>query len=298
MSSNTSRILHILKYLNEHTDDEHQVSTNEIIAYLSSQNIDAHRVTIAQDIEALKSCGYDIISIKSTQNKYHMASRTFQLPELKLLIDAVLSSQLITPKKSKELIEKLLTFCSKTQGEHLKKQIKLMGRAKPVNEKIYYIIDSINTAILKEKQISFTYFEYDANKKRVLKNNKKPYILHPYGLVWNNDRYYVVGYSPKHEKISQFRVDRISKIEVLNKPNIPMPKNFNFKDYSSKVFKMFGGEATQVELLCENQHMKSIIDHFSEKVDTRIVDDEHFIATVNVCLSSLFTHGFSNFAVE
>ena len=101
------RILYLLKILLERTDEEHPLSTTQLIGILNEEyGISAHRTTITKDIAALVEYGLDIVTIHSTQSKYFVASRKFELPELKLLIDAVESSKFITKKKSETLIEK------------------------------------------------------------------------------------------------------------------------------------------------------------------------------------------------
>ena len=131
--------------------------------------ISAHRTTVTKDIAALQEFGMDIVTIHSTQSKYFVASRKFELPELKLLIDAVESSKFITKKKSETLIEKIHTMTSPGQVAKLKRNNYVVNRIKPDNEQIYYIIDAINDAINAGKQISFQYYDYTGLKKKVLK---------------------------------------------------------------------------------------------------------------------------------
>ena len=166
----------------------------------------AHRTTVTKDIAALQEFGMDIVTIHSTQSKYFVASRKFELPELKLLIDAVESSKFITKKKSETLIEKIHTMTSPGQASKLKRNNYVVNRIKPDNEQIYYIIDAINDAINAGKQISFQYYDYTGLKKKVLKNKGEIYKLSPYKLLWCGDYYYVLGYSEKKSKVINFRV--------------------------------------------------------------------------------------------
>ena len=162
--------------------------------------------------------GYDIIETRSSQNKYFLEDRNFELPELKLLIDAVESSKFITPSKSKALIDKIHNLTSVYQIEKLKRNNYIVKSVKPDNEQIYYIVDAINDAISEKKQISFQYYDYTGLQKKVLLNKGEIYKLSPYHLVWNGDYYYVLGYSEKREKVISFRVDRIASIpEILEK---------------------------------------------------------------------------------
>lgn len=213
------RILYLQKILLERTDEENPLSTTRLINILNDEyGISAHRTTVTKDIAALQEFGIDIVTIHSTQSKYFVASHKFELPELKLLIDAVESSKFITKKKSETLIEKIHTMTSPGQVAKLKRNNYVVNRIKPDNEQIYYIIDAINDAINAGKQISFQYYDYTGLKKKVLKNKGEVYKLSPYKLLWCGDYYYVLGYSEKKSKVINFRVDRIaSKPEILDK---------------------------------------------------------------------------------
>ena len=231
----------------------------------------------------------DIVTIHSTQSKYFVASRKFELPELKLLIDAVESSKFITKKKSKTLIEKIHTMTSPGQVAKLKRNNYVVNRIKPDNEQIYYIIDAINDAINTGKQISFQYYDYTGLKKKVLKNKGEVYKLSPYKLLWCGDYYYVLGYSEKKRKVINFRVDRIaSKPEILDKDIIPMPDDFDIENYTKEVFFMFSGEKVLVDLRCDNSLMKTMVDRFGEDVTTLAYDMTSFRVQTEVSASPTF----------
>ena len=209
------RLLRILQLLQD-TDEQHPLSTARIEAILRERwGLETYRITIQKDIAALCAAGYEIETIRSTQNKYYLAERTFELPELKLLIDAVESSKFITEKKSRLLVEKLTTMASCHQACALKRNISIADRIKPNNEQIYYIMDVINDAINARRKISFLYFAYDGQKRRKQKNDGAAYVFSPYTLTWNGDYYYVVGWSDKHGKVATFRVDRIYSVPEL-----------------------------------------------------------------------------------
>jgi predicted DNA-binding transcriptional regulator YafY len=285
---NKSRILYILKLLYDKTDEQNPLSTVEIIDYLASLGISAHRRTIAADMELLEEFGIDVITIKSTQNKYFIGSREFELPEIKLLVDAVESSKFITPKKSEDLIKKLSHLVSENQSKELNRHIFIDKRIKPENEEIYYIVDSIHNAIAQSKQIEFKYYEYTQDKEKVYKNNGYIYKLSPYALSWSEDHYYVIGYCKKHGKISKFRVDRMAKIKMVDSRSVPMPVEFNSADYAKRIFDMYDGETKTVELKCTNDLMKVIIDRFGEDVNTATLGSNCFKAIVDVSVSPTF----------
>ena len=246
------------------------------------------RQTVYTDLEALDTAGIDIVQIKSTQNRYFIGSRIFEYPELKMLVDAVASSKVISAKKSQALIQKLGRLTSVQQAEQLQRLASLSSRVKPHNEKVYYIIDSIQTAILDQHQISFQYYEYTPEKKKILKHDGYRYILDPYALEWKNDHYYLIGYSHKHKGIAHFRVDRLTSVEPLDSKFQPMP-DFDVAAYTNKMVDMFAAEhAEQVKLLCSNELMRVIIDHYGEDIEISPYDDTHFTVIIEVNPSGTF----------
>ena len=282
------RILHILKYLQDKTDEQHPASIKQILEYLESQGISAHRRTISSDIQTLQDFGIDIVIVKSTQNLYFIGERHFELPEIKMLIDAVLSSKAITPKKSGVLVGKLRKLISEHQRVEFAGEFHTSLRVKAGNEGIYLITDAIHTAINQKKQVSFKYFEFQADKSKTLKNDGNNYVLSPYDLVWNEDKYYAIGYSPKHGKIATFRVDRMSDVSVLPEDGAPCPMDFDIATFCRQVFGMYAGNLTTVELKCKNELMKAILDKFGEDISTETIDGKWFKATVTVSVSPTF----------
>ena len=287
MQSNI-RIIELLRFLYQQTDEAHAVTVSEMIEYLKSKGIPSVRQTVYTDLEALDTAGIDIVQIKSTQNRYFIGSRIFEYPELKMLVDAVASSKVISAKKSQALIQKLGQLTSIQQAEQLQRLASLSSRVKPHNEKVYYIIDSIQTAILDQHQISFQYYEYTPEKKKILKHDGYRYILDPYALEWKNDHYYLIGYSHKHKGIAHFRVDRLTSVEPLDSKLQPMP-DFDVAAYTNKMVDMFAAEhAEQVKLLCSNELMRVIIDHYGEDIEISPYDDTHFTVIIEVNPSGTF----------
>ena len=287
MQSNI-RIIELLRFLYQQTDEAHAVTVSEMIEHLKSKGIPSVRQTVYTDLEALDTAGIDIVQIKSTQNRYFIGSRIFEYPELKMLVDAVASSKVISAKKSQALIQKLGQLTSIQQAEQLQRLASLSSRVKPHNEKVYYIIDSIQTAILDQHQISFQYYEYTPEKKKILKHDGYRYILDPYALEWKNHHYYLIGYSHKHKGIAHFRVDRLTSVEPLDSKFQPMP-DFDVAAYTNKMVDMFAAEhAEQVKLLCSNELMRVIIDHYGEDIEISPYDDTHFTVIIEVNPSGTF----------
>ena len=215
--------------------------------------------------------------------------RTFDAPELKLLIDAVESSKFITASKSKELVKKISTLASEQVAATLTRNVSCEGRIKPGNERIYLIVDTINEAINANRKISFQYFQYNVRKEQKLKHNGEPYVITPLHLVWNGDYYYMLGVYDYKQRIGNFRVDRIAKCPViLKEEGTPAPLDFDIDDYINTTFRMFNSEHAEVELICDNEVMDSIIDRFGADVTTYANDMTSFRAVVNVAINHVF----------
>lgn len=283
------RLMLLQKLLYETTDEQHPLTTFEILEYLEQHGIVTNRKTLKGDIDLMADCGMDIVTVSSKPNKYFWASRTFEQAELIMLIDAVSSSRFITQKKSRMLSKKLIALSNEHGRQELKRNIYAANRIKAKNESLLYTVDTANEAITKKKKISFKYIEYSPEKKKVYRHDGEVYTLSPYALFWNEDYYYIVGYSEKHENISAFRADRVAHIEILDEKAVKMPADFSIEKYSSEVFEMYdAGETAKVKLQCRNEHMKYVIDRFGEDVETEIATDTSFFAYPEVALSPNF----------
>jgi len=284
------RPLYMGKILYERTDEDHCLSTNELIRILKEEyGISSHRQTIATEIELLKDFGMDIKCIRERQNKYHLVSREFDLAELKLIIDAVDACKFISGRESRKLSAKMAKLAGKNQAEELKRHGSAEGRVRTTNEKTCLIIDAVNNAINAKKKIAFRYFSYDQNKKKILRHNGESYIFSPYELIWDGDRYYILGWSDSHGEMRTFRVDRISDVPtVLYAKAVKKPTGFSAAGYAGANFRMFAGEIKEVSLICTNDTMDSMVDRFGEKVFTEIVDDEHFRLKAELAESHVF----------
>ena len=284
---NYNRLLLILKYLHDNTDEDHTSSIKDINDFLSNHYLEADRKTVVECINELQEVGYDICCVRSTQNRYYMRTRPFTLAEVKLLVDAVQSSRFVSEEKSREIVEKLSTLVGAYKGDILKRHLYIGSRAKTNNERITEYVEKIQTAITNNKEVIFQYFDYMPDKQKTLRRDGKVYHFSPYDLIWNNDMYYVVGCG-RHGTVLKYRIDRMSNLELLDTDRYPMPEGYDISDFFEKEFSMMAGETCTVELLCNNELMGSIIDKFGEDVKTEIVDSDHFKTTVDVELSKTF----------
>ncbi len=285
------RLLYLYQMLMQYTDEDHPMTTKQLTTKMKQDHgIYVHRTTIPGDIELLRAAGIEIFSKRSRQNKYYLEGRKFEVPELKILIDAVESSKFITEKKSQELVAKLISLTSETNAGKLKRTLHTSGRVKSENEKGYYIVDAINEAINAGCRISFYYTDFDAKKKVVLRNEGKPYIVSPFTLIWNGDYYYMVGWNHEQEMIRIYRVDRIKNSPVILKEKAePVPEDFDIARYTKEVFRMYETqELVKVTLVCENSVMKGVIDQFGMDIKVKKEDKEHFRTKVKVCTSPTF----------
>lgn len=287
---NKLRPLFVLKILYEHTDDYHYMTIAQILKSLKDEyGIESYRKTVKEDIDLLMAADFDIEFIKSSQNQYHIISRDFDVAELKVLIDAVISSKFISKTKSQALADKLSKLAGPYVAKELVRNIDVERRVKSENKQLLLIVDTINTAINEKKKIAFKYFTYDVRKNKKEKHNGYIYKFSPYKLVWNGDYYYVVGFSDKYNDIGNFRVDRISKTpEILEDEAAPIPKSFDIGTYLNAMFHMYSAERKEVELICDNSVMDSIIDRFGEGVKVYANDMTSFRIIVNVMVSHIF----------
>lgn len=285
------KLIYLMKILFEKTDDEHSLTLAEILQELARYDISAERKSIYADFESLRLYGIDIISEQRNRTVYyHVGSRDFEIAELKLLVDAVQSSKFITEKKSRELIKKLEGFASKHEARQLHRQVYVQGRIKTMNESIYYNVDKIHQAIGKNVQIKFQYYQWNVNKEMELRHNGAFYHISPWELIWDDENYYLVGYDSKARIIKHFRVDKMLKISLLedNREGKNFFEKIDMASYSKKRFGMFDGTEQTVKLECDNRFAGVVIDRFGKDVIMRKVDDEHFLANVEVAVSSQF----------
>ena len=284
------RPIYLLKILKERTDEEHSLSTVDLCTILRNEyGIDTFRTTIKSDIELLQKMGYGIQVIRSSQNLYNYIDRDFEIPEIKLLIDAVMSSKFITKKKADELAEKLAKLAGPYKAGDIRRNLVVDGRYKPENEQVYIIADAINEAINLKKKISFQKFEYNSKKEKVLHHDGEVYIFSPYSLVWDGDYYYVVGYSDKHNGIGSHRVDFIYKRpDILNEPAVEPGDDFDINRYVNSMFRMYNAKRQEVELQVDNDLMNPIIDKFGQDVETCRFDKNSFLVTATVGVGVTF----------
>ena len=246
-------------------------------------------MSIKSDIEMLQQAGIGIQAVRSSQNQYNYIERDFDIAELKLLIDAVMSAKFMTKVKSDQLVAKLTALAGANKARELKRNLTVDGRYKMTNEQVLMTIDAINDAINQKRKIKFQKVEYNVKKEQVLHHNGEVYTFSPYSLVWDGDFYYVVGFSDKYQSIGSHRVDRIyQRPEILNEGVVPAPLGFDVNKYINTTFRMYNAPRREVELVCDNGVMDAIIDRFGPDVEIYACDQQNFRVIAEIAIGKVF----------
>ena len=285
------RTLYLLDIMLERTDDNHMLNASQLCNILEQEySIPTDRRTIYAEMDILARYGLDIQQKKGTKPGYYVGERDFELPELKLLVDAVQSSKFITEHKSRELIDKLKKLCCRSDAEILSKQVFIVNRPKAENETIYYNVDYIHSAIFENRKISFHYAEWTTGKTFHLKKEGTLYEVSPWALTWNDENYYLVAYDEAAGKIKHYRVDKMLHTKVLEEPREGEEsfRNFNPVSYAKKTFSMYGGRDEEVTFSCENQLAGVMIDRFGHDIWIIPRDENHFTTRIIVSVSPQF----------
>lgn len=284
------KILHLARILMEQTDAEHSLNVQELIHQLNLCGIECERKSLYDDIEALRSFGMEIETRRGRSYRYYVEERPFELPELKLLADAVASSRFITHKKSEELIGKLAALTSKPQASRLRRQVYMANRPKSRNEQVYYNIDGLHEALADHRKISFRYFDYTVTKEKQYRRQGAEYVMSPCALVWDDEKYYLIAYYPKYNSILHFRVDKMEHIRVLEEKADTPPAELHFDpaQYAQKTFGMYGGEEETIRLRFANDLIGVVLDRFGQGILVWRDGEDHFVVDVKVAVSPQF----------
>jgi len=282
------RIFYILEYLRKNSHETAPVNTAQLIRMLEDHSITCDRKTIYADIAALQELGEDIVSIPGRGGGYYYAApKSFELAELKLLIDAVRSSRYLTERKSHALVEKLCDLCNEHDARLMRRSIVVSQRVKSMNESIYYNVGTIQDAIAQDRQISFQYFDWDLGGKR--RYREKEYLASPYGLCQDNENCYLLAYSQRHG-VTSYRVDRMSDILLTDIPRLPCPELTGkaLSEHANRLFQMFAGDTVDVKMRFHKSLINVVIDRFGKETMLIPDGDEHFNFTVSVAVSPMF----------
>ena len=298
-SNQKLKLMYLAKILQEKTDEDHGLTMPELIEQLALYDVKAERKSIYDDIEALRE-QLDMDVDKRTEGnrtEYYLASRDFELAELKLLVDAVQSSKFITKEKTETLIRKIEGLASTHQAKQLSRQVHVANRIKTMNKSIYYAVDDIHAAISQNRQISFQYVKWNVKMEREPQHNGKVYKVSPWALMWDDENYYLVAFDSESQEIRHYRVDRMTGLNQLEdrREGEDQFKNFDMGMYSRKTFGMYHGRDANVTLYCSNDMADAIVDRFGQELFLRPVDEAHFEVIVKVSISPVFLTWLMNF---
>lgn len=284
------RMLYIMRILLEKSDEKHTLSAADISRMLQDYGMSADRKTIYSDIETLREFQIDIVQAKGTNGGYYIGSREFELPELKLLVDAVQASKFISRKKSEELIKKLENLTNEYDARLLQRNVFIYNRPKTGNETIYYNVDQIHTAILENTQIAYQYAEWTVQKELVPKRGGKVYTVSPWALTWDDSNYYLIAYDVEADGIKHYRVDKMQQVNVIRKARVGKERfqDFDLAVFAKKTFGMYGGHDSEVTLDCRNELVGVIMDRFGKGTMLIPENETHFRVHILVAVSRQF----------
>ena len=284
------KLLYLMQMLLEKTDENHRLSVADMIGGLSAWGIAAERKTIYDDLDTLRRFGLDIEQVKSKGTTYYVASREFELPEVKLLVDSVQSSKFITQKKTEALIRKIEKLTSVHEAKLLHRQVFVQNRVKSMNESVYYNVDEISSGIVQNRRIRFKYFHYTVKKEKEFRRNGSYYEASPFAMVWDDENYYLIAYDAAEKMIRHYRVDKMNDISLTGeaREGLDAFEALDVSAYGKRVFSMYAGQECVVRLLFANDLAGVVIDRFGRDVTLCAVDSEHFTVSVPVEISPQF----------
>ena len=284
------RLLYLMRYLLRETDEAHPAGIADMLEELGRYGITANRKTVYDDLEALKLFGLDLVSAKSHSTGYYVASRDFELPELKLLVDSVQSSKFITQKKTLSLIRKIEGLASVHEGQLLQRQVYVHNRVKTMNESVYYNVDELSSAIARDRGIRFRYFDYAPDGSRLYRHGGDWYRVSPFALMWDNENYYLLGWDEESGELRHYRVDKMERIAA--RAEVRQGKEafaaVDMAAYSQQVFGMFGGAAQPVRMRFSRRLAGAVIDRFGREHILTPDGEDHFLFTAPVAVSPQF----------
>lgn len=307
MNKENSRKIKLLKMweiLKSETDEEHPISTNELIERLAEEGIEVDRKILYSDIDLLNKNGYEVLTERGKSNRYFVEDRSFNRPEVRILMDAVQASAFITERKTEELLGKISMLAGSKRGKMLKSNITKFSTVKAVNESIYYSVDTIVEAIRKKKKISFFYSEYNVKRERQVKEDKadptkkRVYIVNPVTTFVDNGQYYLTCYDDRHDgRLANYRIDRMERVELLCDP-VTENKTVDIAKYKRQQFEMFGGDTKKVVFEASKSKIDVIFDKFGNNVKIRQLENGNLHCTVEIQESPVFINWCCSFGAQ
>ena len=285
------KLLKIMEILRQETDEEHPMTKVELAARLVAMKVSCSPRSLIRDIKLLNEQGYEIMErLIGHEKAYFVCDRSFSVPELKILIDAVQAASFVTNKKTGELIDKIAALDGSHRAAILKGNLIKFNTRKHRNETVFYTVGFIEEAIQQNKKIIFRYFDLDENGQKVYRREGHRYVVEPVALVFNEDNYYLIVYSEKHDGTANYRVDRIDSVEIIDDPISDKARSLRRKiaRYTEEAFKMFNGQPETVTLRFSDKLIGPVLDKFGEDTKMSRVDDHTIEAIVQVRIAPTF----------
>lgn len=299
------RLLRIWEILKQETDEDHPMGTPTLLEKLNKTGIVCDRRTLYADIKVLNDFGYEILCNRSASNQYYVVDRTFDVPEVQILLDAVQASSFISEKKTEQLVDKVASLAGSKRADVLKQNIVWYGTPKGNNEGLFYSVSEISLAINSKHKIGFYYFDYDERHNRVYRvhheepHERRWYEVNPVATVFHDDKYYLFCYNDRHLKMVQYRVDKMEQVKMLDAPITKSKESagLDLAKHKRSLVGMFGGETQEVTFEANKSVIDSIFDKFGDGVKFVSLPDDKVKFSVKVQLSNPFYSwviGFGN----
>lgn len=292
MMPTKNRLLVLLQILQEQSDDETWLTTADLRTALEREGYECTVRTLRSDVQSLLNCGYDI-AVQETEGaytRYAYMGRKLSMPDLQILVDAVSAARFIPQGRSEELVKELSSMAGPSHVQELRPQIMVSEHVKAKNKNMIYTVQEIRRAIDRNRKIRFRYLDYNYDKVQIRRHEGTEdewYVVSPYATVWNDDRYYLVGWSDKRKRVCTYRIDRMEVPRQMQNKRVPVPEGFDVRDYTDKIFKMYGGPEERVTLRCDPEILNQVLDRFGTGVEIK-PGRKHFTVTVPVSLSTTF----------
>lgn len=282
--------LFLLKEILEtETDTEHGITMKRILECLSMHGIQAERKSVYDDLRTLRE--NDILDVVGPQGKdkeYSVAGRTFENSELKMMIDALQSSKFLSENRTRDLIRKVETLCSRHEANSLQRHVVIANRVKSSSKSLFHNVDAIHAAMSNGVQISYRYFNYGPNQDKIYRKNGDRYTVSPWEMIYVDDNYYLLAWDTY--KFKHFRVDRMEDVQLTHMPRVAQEEfqKIDMSAYTKYTFSMYGGEPQPVTMVFDNDMAGAVMDRFGSRIMMMREDDAHFRITVNVAVSGQF----------
>ena len=287
------KLLKIWEILNWKSDEQHPLSTQDIIVELSKLGIKCDRRTIYGDIDAMQSNGYSILNRRRGHDMvYWVQERKFDLPELKIIMDAIQNSKFIPKDNTEELLNKIASLGGSESTHLLKRNAVRFNVVKHSNADIYFITECFERAIENEHRVTFRYFDLKASGERVFRHDNRLYKEEPLAMICDDGNYYLMCYHPEPEyenNVKVFRIDRIADISETDESISKEAKKASkaIANYPKQVFKMYGGKIQKIRLSFDESLIGVIFNKFGEEISIK-KSGSKFTASVEVQISPTF----------